>query len=468
MSQKPPKKEANIGAFFRITDILCIIAGGAIAHAIRFDELILPNKYFFFTVALIFLTVNVFSALSVYKGWRGKSLFTELALLTASWLAVILTISTLTFITKTGAEYSREWAAWTFGITYFIFVSYRIVSRYIIRHLQKSGYNQKQVIIIGAGHLGQRASLSMQQQSWAGLIPIAFFDDARHGMTYNGIQVEGSTKDVIAFIENKRKTNPVDQVWIALPLRAQQVIEDLERSLQDTATKVYFIPDLFGFNLASYTVDEMVGLPVMNMSAPPISSWSATLKRTEDLIVSTIALLLLSPLFLTTAILIKKDSPGPVFFKQRRYGLDGREILVWKFRSMTTTDNGENVKQAGRNDARVTKIGAFLRKSSIDELPQLINVLLGSMSLVGPRPHAVAHNEFYRTKVQGYMSRHQMRPGITGWAQVNGSRGETAEVKDMQERIRYDLEYIKNWSIPLDIRIILMTFKTVLNTKDTY
>ena len=148
--------------------------------------------------------------------------------------------------------------------------------------------------------------------------------------------------------------------------------------------------------------------------------------------------------------------------------MNGKEILVWKFRSMSVTENGSTVKQAGRNDLRVTKIGAFIRKTSIDELPQLINVLFGSMSLVGPRPHAAAHNEFYRNKVQGYMVRHQMRPGITGWAQVNGSRGQTAEIEDMRERIRYDLEYIRNWSIFLDIKIILMTFKTVLNTKDTY
>jgi len=284
----------------------------------------------------------------------------------------------------------------------------------------------------------------MQQQTWAGLIPIAFFDDNCQGKIYNNVPVKGTINESITFIEEKRKSKPVDQVWIALPLSAQKEIEKLQIALQDTATKIYFIPDLFGFNLASYTVDEMVGLPVMNMSAPPMNGWSATLKRIEDILVSFISLILLSPLFLIVSILIKKDSKGPVFFKQRRYGQDGKEILVWKFRSMTTTDNGDTIKQAGRNDARVTKIGAFLRKSSIDELPQLINVLTGTMSLVGPRPHAVAHNEFYRT------------------------RGETAELEDMEERIRYDLEYIRNWSIFLDIKIILMTFRTVLNTKDTY
>lgn len=468
MNRQLLKRQTILGGVFRITDAATIIASAAIAHLIKFNDLAIPDRYYLFTVILILLTINLFSALNLYKEWQGRSLFSELTHLTAYWLIALLFISTLTFVTRTGPEFSREWAAWTFTFTYIGFINSRIIFRYIIRNLQKSGYNQKQVIIIGAGQLGLRACHAMQKQSWSGLIPIAFFDDARHGLTFNGVKVEGTVQEAVQYIEKKRRIKPVDQVWIALPLSAQKEIEQLQNALQDTATKVYFIPDLFGFNLASYSVDEMVGLPVMNMSAPPMNGWSATLKRSEDIIISSLALLVLSPLLLLIAILIKRDSKGPVFFKQRRYGQDGKEILVWKFRSMTTADNGTNVKQASRNDVRITKIGAFLRKSSIDELPQLINVLFGTMSLVGPRPHAVAHNEFYRTKVQGYMVRHQMRPGITGWAQVNGSRGETAEIEDMRERIRYDLEYIRNWSIFLDIRIILMTFKTVLNTKDTY
>ena len=468
MNQQISKQKNVFSIFFRVIDIFIIIISCVIAHYIRFDDLALPNQYYLFVITLIFLTINIFSIFNAYKDWRGKSLFTELTHLSIYWVIVILILSTLTFITRTGSEFSREWAAWTFFITYIGFIGSRITGRHLVRHLIKSGYNQNRVVIIGAGQLGLRACESMQKQTWAGLIPVAFFDDARHGFSYNGIKVEGTTKEAVDFIEEHRKTTPIDQVWIALPLYAQKEIEALQNALQDTATKVYFIPDLFGFNLASYNVDEIVGLPVMNMSAPPMTALSATLKRLEDLIVSSLSLIFFSPLFIAIAILIKRDSQGPVFFKQRRYGRDGKEILVWKFRSMTTEDNGDNIKQAGRNDARVTKIGAFLRKSSIDELPQLINVLLGSMSLVGPRPHAVAHNEFYRKKVQGYMVRHQMRPGITGWAQVNGSRGETAEIEDMEERIRYDLEYIRNWSIFLDIRIILMTFRTVLNTKDTY
>jgi len=281
---------------------------------------------------------------------------------------VILLIGTLTFFTKTGPQFSREWVIWSFSITYFGFIFYRLFFRKLIKRLQKAGYNQKKVIIAGAGDLGQRACQAMQEESWAGLTPVAFFDDARQNESYFGLEVKGNLNDITSYIESQRSNDPIDQVWIALPLRAQKEIEKLQMSLQDTATKVFFIPDLFGFNLTSYEVNETVGLPVMNMSAPPLKGWSATLKRTEDIIISSLSLILLSPFFIIIAILIKLDSPGPVFFKQKRYGREGKEILVWKFRSMTVTENGNEVKQASRNDLRVTKIGAFLRKSSIDVL----------------------------------------------------------------------------------------------------
>ena len=315
----------------------------------------------------------------------------------------------------------------------------------------------------------------MLNQHWAGFKPVAFFDDDLQiiGQKHNGIEVKGDINDVVTFIESQRnqqsKPNQIiDAVWIALPLSAYKRIEKLQNDLLDTATNVYFIPDLFGFNLTSYSIDEVVGLPIMNMSATTMDGPRGFIKRVEDILLSIILLLILSPVLLIIAALIKTGSTGPIFFKQRRYGQDGKEFLVWKFRSMKVTEDGDNVVQAKKEDDRITPIGKWLRKLSLDELPQLFNVLEGSMSMIGPRPHAVAHNEFYRKKVLGYMARHKIRPGITGWAQVNGSRGETAQISDMEERIQYDLEYIKNWSIFLDIRILFMTIRTVSNYKDTY
>ena len=284
MNQQLIKRATLLNSFFRIADIITIVVSGALASLTKFGYLGVPNQYFFFITILAFITFNVFSALNIYQGWRGKSLFTELTHLTLAWLIVILLASTLTFITKTGPDFSRVWAGWTFAVTYIGLISYRTVVRLLISHLQEAGYNQKQIIIIGAGNLGQRARSAMQQQTWAGLIPVAFFDDKRQGEIYNNVPVKGSIDESITFIEEKRKSKPVDQVWIALPLSAQKEIENLQIALQDTATKIYFIPDLFGFNLASYTVDEMVGLPVMNMSAPPMSGWSATLKRIDCLL----------------------------------------------------------------------------------------------------------------------------------------------------------------------------------------
>ncbi|MFT6034397.1 MAG: putative colanic acid biosynthesis UDP-glucose lipid carrier transferase, partial [Arenicella sp.] len=334
------------------------------------------------------------------------------------------------------------------------------------------GFNQKSVVIVGAGKLGVRACTSMQREAWAGLFPVAFFDDkeALQGSSINNVMIQGQLADVTNYIEEQRQLNrkSVDQVWIALPLSAQEAIEGLQLALQDTATNVYFVPDLYGFNLASYDVGEVVGLPVMNMSAPLINGTTANIKRLEDIVLSAILLLVLSPVMLVCALLIKRESSGPILFKQRRYGMHGEEIIVWKFRSMTVAEDGAQVSQASRNDTRVTRVGKILRQTSLDELPQLINVLQGKMSLVGPRPHAVAHNEFYRKKVKGYMMRHQVRPGITGWAQVNGCRGETNDIADMEERVHFDLEYIRNCSIFMDLRILFLTVNTVLNTQDTY
>ena len=464
-----------IGVTLKAVDIIIIFLSGLTVYYFRFGEWMPAGKYPLYLVIVAFFTLNIFTWLSAYRAWRGQSLYKEISYVTFGWILVILGVSTLTFLTKTGEDYSRLWVGWTYAYGYFSLISYRFLLHLYLRHNRSLGINSKQVIIIGAGDLGKRACDALLKQTWAGLLPVAFFDDDQHihGQTHKGVKVEGYIDDVALYIESHRSGqgehgDSIDQVWIALPLSSIKRIEELQHLLLDTATNVYLVPDLFGFNLHSYSVDEVAGIPVMNMSATPINGSSRLVKRLGDLLAAFIGLVLLSPLLLIVSVLIKLESPGPVFFKQRRYGLDGKEFLIWKFRSMTVTEDGDRVTQAQREDTRITNIGMWIRKLSIDELPQLINVVNGTMSLVGPRPHAVVHNEFYRKKVHGYMSRHIMKPGITGWAQVNGARGETKKIEDMEERIRYDLEYIRNWSIFLDIRIILMTFKTVINTENTY
>jgi putative colanic acid biosynthesis UDP-glucose lipid carrier transferase len=239
-------------------------------------------------------------------------------------------------------------------------------------------------------------------------------------------------------------------------------------AMKDSTVSVYVVPDVFTYDLIQARIDQIAGVPVIAILETPFTSIHALNKRLADIVLSMAILILISPLMLAIALVVKLSSPGPVIFKQRRYGLNGEEIIVYKFRSMRVTEDGANIRQASRNDARVTPLGRFLRKTSLDELPQFFNVLQGRMSIVGPRPHAVAHNELYRGQISGYMLRHKVKPGITGWAQVNGYRGETDTVEKMAARVRYDLDYLRNWSLSLDLLIIVKTFWLVFKDARAY
>ena len=264
------------------------------------------------------------------------------------------------------------------------------------------------------------------------------------------------------------RRNLITRVYLALPLSTAPRIEELLRELRDTTASVYFVPNVFAFDLVQARCVEINGMPAFSICDSPLHGMSGLWKRVFDILLALVILLLFWPALLLVAAAIKISSPGPVLFKQRRYGLNGEEILVYKFRSMTVCEDGPVVAQAKRCDRRVTPIGAFLRRTSMDELPQILNVLEGKMSFVGPRPHAVTHNEEYRKLINGYMIRHKVRPGITGWAQVNGFRGETSTVDKMHRRIEYDLDYLKNWSLALDLKIIARTALTVLSHPNAY
>ncbi|EEF22413.1 Exopolysaccharide production protein PSS, putative [Ricinus communis] len=245
-------------------------------------------------------------------------------------------------------------------------------------------------------------------------------------------------------------------------------ILDLLDSLKNSTASIYFVPDLFVFDLIQARFDMVNGIPVVAVCESPFFGLRSIVKRLSDIVIAGGILAVIWPILLLIAFGVARSSPGPVLFKQRRYGLDGKEILVYKFRSMTVCEDGNAIRQAQKNDNRVTRFGEFLRKSSLDELPQLINVLQGRMSIVGPRPHAVAHNELYRTLIKGYMVRHKVKPGITGLAQINGCRGETDTVDKMQARIHYDIEYLRNWSLGLDLQIILKTLTVFTGDKHAY
>ncbi len=257
------------------------------------------------------------------------------------------------------------------------------------------------------------------------------------------------------------KEQRVNNIYLSLQLSSQPRIVKLLDELKDTTVSIYFMPDVFMTDLIQARVSQIGDIPVVAVCETPFTGFNGLLKRLVDIMLSLAILTLILPVLVVIALGIKLGSPGPIIFKQRRYGLYGEEIIVYKFRSMTVCEDGDQVSQATRQDLRITPLGAFLRKSSLDELPQFLNVLQGRMSIVGPRPHAVAHNEMYRKLITGYMVRHKVKPGITGWAQVNGLRGETETLNKMKARIEYDIDYLRNWSLKLDLLIILKTVLVV-------
>ncbi len=325
--------------------------------------------------------------------------------------------------------------------------------------------NRRTAIIVGAGPLGVKVAKALGGQE-SGIDFVGYFDDRTDGRV--DAEAAGQRLGGLADVAGYIRAHGIREVFITLPLGSQPRIVELLEQVQGTTASLFFVPDVFGISIIQGRLQDMNGVPVVGICETPFTGANELIKRVSDVVLATIILVLISPLMLAIAIGVKLSSPGPVIFKQRRNGLDGEEIIVYKFRSMTSQDNGPVVVQATKNDPRITRFGAFLRRTSLDELPQFINVLQGQMSIVGPRPHAVAHNEQYREIIKAYMVRHKVKPGITGWAQVNGHRGETDTLDKMKARVEYDLEYLRNWSLGLDLQIIVRTIRVVFFDRHAY
>jgi len=340
------------------------------------------------------------------------------------------------------------------------------VGRAVLRSPEAQARGTRKAVMVGAGQLGMTVARALQEPGADHAEFMGWFDDrARDRLhTEAGTKLLGSLGNLARYICD----HDIQDVYITLPLSSQPRIAELLESVQGTTASVYYVPDIPGIGIIQGHLHDINGVPVLGLCETPFTGINAVVKRASDVVFSLVILSLTSPLLLAIAIGVKLSSPGQVIFKQRRNGLDGHEITIFKFRSMTTQDNGPVVVQASKNDPRITRFGAFLRRTSLDELPQFFNVLLGSMSIVGPRPHAVAHNEHYRQVIKTYMVRHKVKPGITGWAQVNGLRGETESIERMRTRVEYDLEYLRNWSFWLDVRIILRTIRLVFFDRSAY
>jgi putative colanic acid biosysnthesis UDP-glucose lipid carrier transferase len=336
----------------------------------------------------------------------------------------------------------------------------------VMRRVVASAVGNRKVIFAGYNSSSLALARSLETNRAMRLSVEGFFDDRgsdRLNMEAD-TRLVGRLSELAAFA----KEHSIDVIFIALPVRHIKRVLDLLDDLRDTTASIYYVPDIFVFDLIQARSSELNGIPVVAMCETPFYGYRGLTKRLIDIAVSLTFLVCALPLLLLIALAVKLTSAGPAIFRQRRYGLDGHEITVYKFRTMTVTEDGAQISQASRTDSRITSIGRFLRRYSLDELPQFINVLQGRMSLVGPRPHAVAHNEQYRTLIKGYMVRHKVRPGITGLAQINGARGETSKLEDMEARIRLDLEYLRRWSPLLDVQILLGTVLKIFRDDQAY
>ena len=382
------------------------------------------------------------------------------------WMVIIAILLAIGFVTKYSVDFSRRvvltWAVATPAVLILMTICLHEVTRRLLydpsmmRRVAFAGCNDVSLTL--AQRIGQSGSMAMHVEG--------FFDDRsaeRLGLS-TPARLLGTLPDLVAFV----KRNQIDVVFVALPVSHIRRVVQLLDELRDTTASVYYVPDIFAVDLIQARSGELLGVPVVALCETPFYGYRGVVKRIIDIALALTVLVVASPLLLVLSVLVRWSSPGPVIFKQRRYGLDGREITVYKFRTMTVVEDGAEVVQARKVDPRITPVGRFMRRYSLDELPQLMNVLQGQMSLVGPRPHAVAHNEEYRKLIKGYMIRHKVPPGITGLAQVNGCRGETARVEDMQARINYDLEYLRHWSPLLDFKILFLTAVRLLRDEKAY
>lgn len=406
-------------------------------------------------------SVPAYSIMKVYHKQHGY--LAGLGRLLAGWLVLLSGLTIVAFITKTSAQFSREvtlvLAVAGFALQAGLYVPLHNLSRRYQQKLQAA----RTSLIIGTGDLALDLADKLVRQRNEPLVGLV----AAHDLPLpndNLYPILGS----LAHLRDLIAIHGIRRLYIALPLTEAEQIENLYIDLLDSSVDVIWLPDLQSLILLNHSVSEIEGLPAIHLNESPLTAYptAALSKAVLDRTVALLAIILLSPVLLATAIAVKCSSPGPILFKQKRHGWNGKIIKVWKFRSMRLHDD-QQVKQASREDPRITRVGRFIRRTSIDELPQLFNALQGNMSLVGPRPHAIAHNDYYTDKIDAYMARHRIKPGITGLAQISGCRGETETLDKMEKRVELDLAYINNWSLWLDIKILIKTPFTLLS-KDIY
>lgn len=451
----------------RLMDMLTVLMAGWLAFMARFNEVGFPSSYWAALLLAMFMTPIVFSFFSIYTSVRGEGFFKHIMNLAQAVCVLGLILAGLAFFTKSGDAFSRTWFIIWMGFTFSLLLFFRCTLFLFLRFMRSQGLNERRVVILGAGELGIKLAETVQQALWTGFRIITFIDDCTQNKPamIHGIPIIKTPDPLSDYLAKEG----IDEIWLALPLRAEARVKGILHELRHHTITTRFVLDIFGLDLLNHSITDVAGFPVLNIRSTPMIGMNRLVKAIEDRLLAAIILIFISPLLVLIALGVKFSSKGPVFFKQKRLGWDGRIIEVYKFRTMFLHYEEEGkVTQATLDDKRVTPLGKFLRRSSLDELPQFINVLQGRMSIVGPRPHALAHNELYKDSVDTYMQRHRVKPGITGWAQVNGWRGETDTLAKMQKRVEYDLYYINNWSLRFDLKIILLTLFKGFTNRNAY
>ncbi len=448
-----------ISFFQRVLDPLIIMGTLLLVswlYGVRFDGYALVLM-----VLAFFIASAVYQNIDPYRAWHSGKMLAFARDTLAGWGVTAAVLVFLGSAAGMTSHYNQQVV-----LTWFLVTPLILLGCHMLAHRIGGDGEVRSIVIVGANGVSIKFANNIMAYNHLPMQVHGYFDDRAEDRRPPGMQhpTLGAMDDVAAYV----RKHQIKMIFISQPISAQPRIRKLLDELQDTTASVYFLPDIYAFDLMQARFDNVVGMPVIAICESPFTGFNRLVKRGSDILLAAVIQILLLPIMLAVGIAVKLSSPGPVIFRQRRYGLYGEQIIVYKFRSMRVTEDGSKVTQATKDDARVTRVGAFLRRTSLDELPQFINVLQGRMSIVGPRPHAVAHNEQYRKLIKGYMLRHKVKPGITGWAQVNGLRGETETLDKMEARIRYDLDYLRRWSLWLDLWIVICTVKTVLKRENAH
>ncbi|CAD6511374.1 undecaprenyl-phosphate glucose phosphotransferase [Paraburkholderia metrosideri] len=448
----------------RIIDIAMVALGAAIAAAMRSGKVVWLDDMQ--SVSLAFgclLMVVFFPALGIYQSWRGKPLYDLLSRVAGGWLMVEITGVLISFSLHRSDSLSRLWLVYWALATVVLLIITKVIVYSILRGLRREGFNQRAVAIVGGAPYGRFLIEQMRSRPEAGFSPVVLFDedgtinpyeDPDADNSIEGVPVERDYQRMIQLVRQRS----IRELWLALPISKEKAIHRFVMDLRNDFVNIRFIPDVRSLTLFNQPMVELLGVPAINLAASPITDLRVLPKRVFDRLFALAALTALAPLMIAIAVMVKISSPGPVFFRQKRKGIDGNQFEIYKFRSMKMhKEEAGKITQATRRDPRITAVGAFLRRTSLDELPQFINVLRGEMSVVGPRPHALEHDDIYKDLVKGYMHRYRIKPGITGWAQINGYRGETDRIEKMMGRVKLDLYYMQHWTFWLDIKIVVLT-----------